>query len=281
VDPASARHAFAEELRYVAHIRSDRVVAAFAAVPREEFLGPPPWQIYDHEQGDYWTIPTSDPVALYHNVLIAIDATRALNNGHPEFWARLLDKLDIRQGERVFHLGAGVGYYTAILAELVGPNGAVIAAEIDPVLAQRAQGNLTPWRNAHVTAADGVRFDPGPINVIVVNAGATHPLPIWLTSLRQGGRLLLPLTGDNGRGTVFLIERRTAPGAFRATAISGVGIYPCRGAREPKAARQLIRALGQGGQRFVRTLRLDAHEECPACWLHGEGYCLSVSAAPA
>ena len=277
---ASARHAFAEELRYVAHVRGDRVVAAFAAVPREAFLGPPPWQIYDHEQGGYWTIPTSDPTALYHNVLIAIDADRGLNNGHPEFWARLLDKLDIRVGERVFHLGAGVGYYTAILAELVGLNGAVIAAEIDPALAQRAQGNLAPWPNVHVTAADGVRFDPGPINVIVVNAGATHPLPIWLRSLRQGGRLLLPLTGDNNRGTVFLIERLTTPGAFGATAISGVGIYPCAGAREPKAGRHLNRALSQGGQRFVRALRLDAHEECPACWLHGEGYCLSVAAAP-
>jgi protein-L-isoaspartate(D-aspartate) O-methyltransferase len=227
----SARHAFAEELRYVAHIRCDRVVAAFAAVPREAFLGPPPWQIYDHEQGGYWTIPTSDPTALYHNVLIAIDAARELNNGLPEFWARLLDKLDIRQGARVFHLGAGVGYYTAIMAELVGPGGAVIGAEIDPVLAQRAQSNLAPWPNAHIAASDGARFDPGPTDVIVVNAGATHPLPLWLTSLRRGGRLLLPLTADNGRGTVFLIERLTAPAAFRATAISGVDIYAFAGAR--------------------------------------------------
>lgn len=280
MDITSARHAFAEELRYVAHIRCDRVVAAFAAVPREAFLGPPPWQIYDHERGGYWTISTSDPTALYHNVLIAIDAARELNNGHPEFWARLLDKLDIRQGERVFHLGAGVGYYTAIIAELVGPGGTVIAAEIDPVLAQRAQGNLAHWPNAHIAAADGAEFDPGPIDVIVVNAGATHPLPLWLTSLRPGGRLLVPLTADNGRGTVFLIERRTAQGVFRASAISSVGIYPCTGAREQKAARRLGRALGQGGQRFVRALRIDAHEECPACWLHGEGYCLSVTAAP-
>jgi protein-L-isoaspartate(D-aspartate) O-methyltransferase len=280
VDPAGARQAFAEELRYVAHIRCDHVVAAFAAVPREAFLGPPPWQIYDHEQGGYWTIPTSDPTALYHNVLIAIDAARELNNGHPEFWARLLDKLHIRQGERVFHLGAGVGYYTAIIAELVGLNGTVIAAEIDPALARRAQGNLASWPAAHVTAADGAQFDPGPIDAIVVNAGATHPLPIWLTSLRPGGRLLLPLTADNGRGTVFLIERATAADTFRATAISRVGIYPCAGAREPKAARRLRRALEEGGQRFVRTLRLDAHEECPTCWLHEERHCLSLIAAP-
>jgi len=92
--------------------------------------------------------------------------------------------LGIRQGERVFHLGAGVGYYTAIIAKLVVPSGAVVAAEIDPVLAQRAQGNLVPWPNAQIATGDGARA--GPIDVIVVNAGATHPLPLWLTSLRLG-----------------------------------------------------------------------------------------------
>ena len=30
------------------------------------------------------------------------------------------------------HIGCGVGYYTAIIAEVVGPNGGVIGVEIDP-----------------------------------------------------------------------------------------------------------------------------------------------------
>jgi protein-L-isoaspartate(D-aspartate) O-methyltransferase len=154
VDIATARKAFAEELRYVAHVRSDRVIAAFATVPRERFLGAPPWQVYDFADG-YWDVPGDDPMAAYHNVLFAIDAARELNNGHPEFWARLLDKLDVRAGDRVFHVGAGLGYYTAIMAELVGADGAVVAVEVDEALATRARNNLASCPNVQVIAADG------------------------------------------------------------------------------------------------------------------------------
>jgi protein-L-isoaspartate(D-aspartate) O-methyltransferase len=276
LDIETARSAFAEELRYAGHVRSARVIAAFAAVPRERFLGDPPWQVYDPQDGSYWHVEGDDPRSVYHNVLFAIDATRGLNNGHPEFWARLFDKLDIRSGDRVFHLGAGVGYYTAIMAELAGSNGAVIAVEVDPLLAGRAQTNLAPLADVEVIAADGALFDPGPVDVIIVNAGATHPVPAWLASLKPGGRMLLPLTADGGRGTVFRIDRLAEPNIYSANAISDVTIYPCTGARTVLAARRLGRALSGGGQRFVRSLRLDPHASEPDCWLHGDGYCLSA-----
>jgi len=277
VDIETIRMAFAEELRFVAHVRSDKVIQAFATVPRERFLGDRPWQVADLAgDGGYWTVPGNDAGAAYHNVLFAIDADRGLNNGHPEFWARLLDRLEIRTGDRVYHVGAGTGYYTAIIAALAGPEGSVIAAEIDPALAERARNNLAPVANVQVAAADGTTFDPGPVDVIVVNAGATHPLPVWLASLTSGGRLLIPLTAENGGGSVFRIERHTEPGHYSAAIVSGVRIYPCAGARTPRAERLLARALGQGGQRFVRSLRTDPHICEPNCWLHADGYCLSI-----
>jgi len=275
MDTATARQAFAEELRYVAHVRSDRVVAAFATVPRERFLGAPPWQVFDFADG-YWQVPEDDPSAACHNVLFAIDAARELNNGHPEFWARLLDRLDIRAGDKVFHVGAGLGYYTCIMAELAGADGAVVAVEIDPALAERARANLASRANVQVIAADGALLDPGPVDVIVVNAGATQPMPVWLAALLPGGRLLLPMTAEGGLGTVFRIERLATPHAFAAAAVSGVRIFPCSGARSAPAARLLARALADGGQRFVRSLRLDSHAREDTCWLHGDGYCLST-----
>jgi len=42
-------------------------------------------------------------------------------------------------GEHVVHIGAGVGYYTAILAKLVGAEGRVTAIEFDAELAARAK----------------------------------------------------------------------------------------------------------------------------------------------
>ena len=275
MDIQSARLAFARELRFVARIRSDRVMRAFATVPREDFLGERPWQVYDLQEGVYWPAP-DDPGAAYHNVLFAIDAARGLNNGQPEFWARLLDRMEIRPGDRACHIGAGTGYYTAIIAELVGPEGSVIAVEIDPALAARAQANLASRRNVQVRAADGASFNSGPVDLIVVNAGATHPLPIWLQSLKPGGRLLLPLTVEGRPGKVFRIERQENFESFGATAISGVQIYPCAGARTPRGERLLALALADGGSRFVRSLRLDQHDRDCACWLHGDGFCLST-----
>jgi protein-L-isoaspartate(D-aspartate) O-methyltransferase len=272
---STARRAFAEELRFVAHVRSDRVIRAFATVPREHFLGPRPWLVDDLAEG-YWQVAGNDPADAYHNVLFALDPDRNLNNGQPEFWARLLDRLELRAGDKVFHVGAGTGYYTAIIAELVGPEGAVIAAEIDPALAARARANLADRGTIQVVEADGTTFDPGPVNAIVVNAGTTQPLPIWLDALMPEGRMLLPLTTGNGMGTVFRIERIGHSNAFAAKSVSGVKIYPCAGAREECAMRRLSRALGEGGQRFVRSLRRDTHTHDETCWLHGDGYCLST-----
>ena len=47
-------------------------------------------------------------------------------------------------GEHVVHIGTGTGYYTAILAHLVGPSGWVTGIEYDCELAARAKANLAP-----------------------------------------------------------------------------------------------------------------------------------------
>ncbi|TMQ07926.1 MAG: hypothetical protein E6J91_34465 [Deltaproteobacteria bacterium] len=88
-----ARWWFAEEIRAVAHLQSDALVAACARVPREAFLGPGPWQIaraFDHAV-PYRVTADADPRHLYHDVLVAIDPARALNNGLPSFWAHNFD----------------------------------------------------------------------------------------------------------------------------------------------------------------------------------------------
>lgn len=69
----------------------------------------------------------ADPRRLYHNILVAIDPTRHLNNGHPSFLAFLLDELELQAGDRAVHVGCGTGYYTAVMAEIVGPEGHVMA----------------------------------------------------------------------------------------------------------------------------------------------------------
>src|SRR5271165_6663491 len=139
-DIAEARRSFAEELRHTAHVRSPAVVDAFATVPRERFAGPGPWRILSPMRGpEYWTTDDADPRRLCHDILVAIDETRRINNAQPSLWASLIDQLGLRAGDRVIHVGAGLGYYSAIMAEIVGPDGRVTAIEIDPSLAKRAR----------------------------------------------------------------------------------------------------------------------------------------------
>jgi len=130
----------------------------------------------------------------YHNVIVVLDQARDINNGQPSALAHWINGVELQPGQRVYHLGSGVGYYTAIMAEVVGPGGSVVASEIDADLAARARANLSDYANVEVHTADGGEFDPGECDAMLINAGVTHPHPLWLERLREGGRLVLPIT---------------------------------------------------------------------------------------
>lgn len=96
------RERYAEEFAYTAHLTSSAVIRAFARVPRERYLGPGPWRIYQTYARCYWTTPDADPKHLYHDdVLVAIDEMRLLNNGQPSFLAFLIEALELREGDEV------------------------------------------------------------------------------------------------------------------------------------------------------------------------------------
>jgi protein-L-isoaspartate(D-aspartate) O-methyltransferase len=269
------RRRFAEELEYRAHLRSPRLVQAFADVSRERFVGDGPWRLRSELVAEYWTSKGADPAHLYHDVMVALDEARQLDNGLPSLWALLFDQLAPQPGERVVHVGAGTGYYAAILAETVRPGGQVTAIECDPVLASRAAANLADRANVVVVHGDGSVYHPGQADLIVVNAGVTSPPAMWLDALSPGGRLLLPLTLDDGRGAIFLITCRD--GRYEARALRGIEIFPCANARDLEGDARLRLAIWKRSPTCVRSLRRDAHDTETACWLHADGFCLSAS----
>jgi protein-L-isoaspartate(D-aspartate) O-methyltransferase len=66
-------------------------------------------------------------------------ADRGVNNGSPSLHAKMLNDLAVEPGQHIAHIGAGTGYYTAMLAELTGAAGRVTAIEFDPALTGRAR----------------------------------------------------------------------------------------------------------------------------------------------
>jgi protein-L-isoaspartate(D-aspartate) O-methyltransferase len=268
-----ARRTFAEELRFVAHLGDSRVVDAFAAVPREHFVGPGPWRIY-HMSDGYWSTPDADPRHLYHNVLVALDESTGLNTGQPSLWAGYFDRLGLRPGERVLQVGTGSGYFTAILAELVGPTGKVLGLEVNVPLAAAAQANLAAWPQASVRPVNGIVPIEGKWDAVIAFAGASAPPALWLDAIDTGGRALIPMTGARQWGFMLRLERTGA--GFTARSVGSVGFFHCVGGRDEAEAEALTSAMANDPTcAQFKSLRRDPHEPDESCWLHGHGWCLS------
>jgi protein-L-isoaspartate(D-aspartate) O-methyltransferase len=280
------RHHYSQEIRFVANVETPGLVDAFARVPREKFAGPGPWRIASAEKrmmsaaglgaSSYTTI--EDARDLYHNVVVVLDASKDINNGQPGALALWMDALDLKPGGRVYHMGCGAGYYTAMMAEVVGSEGSVVACEYQPELAERARENLSCYPNVTVHAGDGAAFDPGDCDAMLINAGVTRLHPLWLDRLRENGRLVVPFTigmsPTLGQGIMAKIVRER--GAYSAQFVSPLGIYSCTGLRDPESEALLKKALISGALIKLKSLRRDEHEAVDTCLVHVPGMCISA-----
>jgi len=151
------RAAYAKQVLAAAGVDDARLVQAFAAIPREDFLGPGPWLVRRWLR-DYMSTPDADPVYLYTDDLVALVPARGVNNGQPSLHAHLIHQALPAVGQHVVHVGTGTGYCTAILAHLVGPSGRVTGIEYDGSLAARARASLAPYANVAVIEGDGTQM---------------------------------------------------------------------------------------------------------------------------
>jgi protein-L-isoaspartate(D-aspartate) O-methyltransferase len=128
---------------------------------------------------------------------------------------------------------------------------------------------------------DGSTMPLEPADVIYVNAGASRPADPWLDALRDGGRIVLPLTvryttddrREMTRGAIFLIERQD--GHFSARCTSTTLIYPCAGARDDTSEAALTAAFDKGN--VAKVTRLYRTDDIPEerCWLRAPGWSLA------
>jgi len=182
-----------------------RLERVFESVPREAFVGPGPWQTY--QDGSYFETPSSDPAYLYRNALVALDASKGINNGEPHLHAAWIGAAAPRSGEAVCHIGAGTGYYTAILSMLVFPDGSVHAYEIDAKLAATARETLKPFEGISVIHGDATRLPIPSCDLVYVNAGVAVPPISWLNALKPNARMIFPWRPAERVGLTVIIWR--------------------------------------------------------------------------
>ena len=268
----AARALYARQMGALLGQRSERLEAAFAAVPREAFLDDKPWRIVS-PGGATVTLPQNDPTLIYQDVLLALQPERGVNNGSPSLHIRMLQALDVKPGQRVVHLGAGAGYYTAILAELVGPQGSVLAVEVDPELAAAAERNLKPWKQVGIACGDALDWPRTPADRIYVNFAVARPASPWLENLQAGRPAAVsawrPRAGATNRRAPFHPRRRPADRKRRAglcrhlcdARLFRLGVEPGRRGQShardagPRIRRRRHRVRAQPGPRARRRSR--------------------------
>lgn len=281
---ADVRRVFARQMLSIADAAEDqRLEDAFASVPREKFLGEGPWHILSH-----WSLNTfvdRDPSLIYQDVVVAIDEERGVNNGSPSLHARWMHLVAPKEGDTVAHIGAGNGYYSAILSELVGPDGQVIAVEYDEKSAQRAKVNLADRKNVSVIHGNGFDWPKDKTDIVYVNFASPRPAAAWIEKLRKGGRLAFPLGvpppsrrsgGMNVNAVSFLVTRLN--GDYAAAPIAPVSFVFTEGlAPEPKdkELKVLYKSLRNGGWDDVKSLIWRKPVDDARCWYVGPDWALS------
>jgi protein-L-isoaspartate(D-aspartate) O-methyltransferase len=279
---ATLRRAYARQVTFISGVADPAVEAAFAAVRREAFLGAGPWPIHTPYGGGYRSTPDDDPAWLYSDILVGIVPERHLNNGQPSGHAAWIAAAGPKPGDHVVHVGAGVGYYSAIMAHMAGPGGSLTAIEYDPELASRARTNLASTPGAKVICGDGAMTPFAPADVIYVNAGCVRPADLWLDNLKDGGRLLLMLTTDANftaapvrgvTGGIFLITRRGE--AFDARFVMPVWVFPSEGLRDEASEAALAAAFAKGGHESVTRLWRGVAPDDVTAWVAAPGWAMS------
>jgi protein-L-isoaspartate(D-aspartate) O-methyltransferase len=188
-------------------IRSERVLAAMASVPRHEF------------------VPASQASVAYSDNALLIGEGQTISQ--PYVVAAMTDALSLAGSERVLEIGGGSGYQAAVLSLLARE---VIALEFVTQLADAARERLARlgFSNVRIEQADGSLGWPlaAPYDAILVAAAAPEIPPPLIDQLAEGGRLIVPVGSAEEQNLLLLAKRN---GAVTRQVMFACRFVPLRG----------------------------------------------------
>ena len=165
-----------------------------------------PWDVLDQDVLDLLEVvrreefvPPAHRLHAFMDIEIPLDTIAPAAQGaamwSPKMEARVLQEVQTRSHDRALEIGAGSGYFAALLAHRCH---SVTTVELVPALKTLAERNLKTARisNARVQQGDGANgFGSGKYDIIVLSGSTPVVSPKLLGQLNPGGRLFA-VTGD-------------------------------------------------------------------------------------
>jgi protein-L-isoaspartate(D-aspartate) O-methyltransferase len=183
-------------------IVDERVLAAMGEVPREAFL------------------PRHQRHRAYADSALPIAAGQTISQ--PWIVAAICQALALSGSERVLEVGTGSGYSTCVLSLLAAE---VVSVERHQALALPARETLASLAvtNVELSIGDGSMGVPdrAPFEAIAVHAAAPLAPPALVSQLAEGGRLVVPLAGEDDTQELTLLRRH-------GERLASEAISPCR-----------------------------------------------------
>ena len=185
---AAARNKMVQQHLVERGIKDKRVLDAFRTVPRHKFLPPDTQRMaYDDE---------SIPIGEGQTITPPYDV------------AFMTEVLEPKETDKVYEVGTGSGYQSAILSQLVKD---VYSIEIHAPLGKRAAEvhKELGYKNIHTRIGDGYAGWPeaAPFDAIIVTCAPTKvPAPL-IEQLKEGGRMVIPLGGQFDQRVHLMIKK--------------------------------------------------------------------------
>lgn len=186
-----------------------KLLAAFRAVPREEFV--------DAGHAAY----------AYQDSPLPIECNQTISQ--PYVVALTIYAARIGSGDRVLEVGAGSGYAAAVIGQIAAE---VIGIERHHELAELARQRMERlgYGNVRIVEGDGTLGLPerAPFDAIVAAASGSHVPQPWIAQLKPGGRIVMPLGQPHGVQSLVKITKQ-ADGKLKQEDLGGVRYVPLIG----------------------------------------------------
>jgi len=188
-------------------LRTPRIIEAFRKIKRVDFLPP--------DLKDLAEVNEALPIGYGQTI------------SQPLVVAFMIELLQPKEGEKILDIGAGSGWTTAILAEIVGEKGKVIGIEIVADLVEFAKKNILRYNflekgMVELICGDGSKGyqSEAPFDKILCSAEAKEMPQPWKDQLKVGGKIVTPIGSS-----IWLFEKR-AKNEFRSREFPGFVFVP-------------------------------------------------------